>query len=56
MELRSPPHITPKGKTIISRMVFKNITHDSFDWDYQYSLDEGKTWVDSWNIHYKRKK
>jgi Protein of unknown function (DUF1579) len=55
MELRSPPRVTPKGK-IINRMVYKNITGNSLDWDYQYSIDEGKTWVDAWNIHYTRKK
>ena len=56
MELRSPKRTHPDGTTVMSRMVFKNITRDSFDWDYQISKDEGKTWADNWNIHYVRKK
>ena len=56
MELRSQPRLTPKGQTIITRMVYKNITANSLDWDYQVSADNGKTWADSWNIHYTKRK
>jgi hypothetical protein len=56
MELRTPMHKGPDGTTITSRMVFKNIKPDSFDWDYQISKDDGKTWVDNWSIHYMRRK
>ena len=36
-------------------MVFKNITHDEFDWSWEGSKDGGKTWTVVWPIHYKRK-
>ncbi len=54
MELRTAP-FERNGKTFISRMVFKNISANSLDWDWQRSTDEGKTWTDQWNIHYQRK-
>ncbi len=53
MELRSTPR-TVNGQQVISRMVFKNITENSIDWDWQRSSDEGETWQDVWNITYKR--
>ncbi len=43
------------GKTIHQRMVFKNIKSDSFDWSWERSEDEGKTWKVVWPIHYSRK-
>ena len=54
MELRTEP-AERNGKEFISRMVFKNIKTDSFDWDWQSSIDGGKNWKDQWNIHYERK-
>ncbi len=54
MELRTAP-FERNGKTFISRMVFKNITENSLNWDWQRSEDNGATWVDVWNIQYKRK-
>jgi len=42
-------------KTVINRMIFRNITSDSLDWDWQTSDDNGKTWKDLWNIHYAKK-
>ncbi len=56
MELRSPERARADGTTVASRMIFKNIRPDSFDWDYQVTKDQGKTWKDDWNIHYQRKK
>ncbi|RMD94282.1 MAG: DUF1579 domain-containing protein [Calditrichaeota bacterium] len=53
MELRTAP-FERNGKTYISRMVFRNIKPNSLDWDWQRSLDGGKTWQDVWNIHYER--
>jgi hypothetical protein len=35
-------------------MVFRNITPESLDWDWQTSADGGKTWKDLWNIHYAK--
>lgn len=42
----------PKGG--MSRMVFSNITKDSFDWDWQSSKDSGKTWTLQWHLKYTR--
>ena len=36
------------------RMVFRNITDNSFDWHWQRSQDGGETWEDSWHIQYTR--
>lgn len=38
------------------RMIWRNIERDSMDWHWQRSSDEGKTWEDSWVIHYVRRK
>ena len=46
----------PQGKAIGQRMVWKNIQADSFDWSYEQSTDEGKTWTVVWPIHYTRRK
>ncbi len=46
----------PGGKEIISRMVYYNISKDSFDWDWQATTDAGATWNSNWKIHYVRKK
>lgn len=54
MELRTEP-FERNGKTMISRMVFKNIKTNSLDWDWQHSTDGGESWNDVWNIHYERK-
>ena len=54
MTLQSEPF--QRGEqTLINRMVFRNITANSLDWDWQTSADGGKTWKDLWNIHYARK-
>lgn len=45
-----------KGKKIMQRMVFYNIQHESFDWDWEVSPDEGKTWTLRWRIKYTRVK
>jgi hypothetical protein len=43
------------GTKSLQRMVFKNITHDEFDWSWEGSKDGGKTWTVAWPIHYRRK-
>jgi hypothetical protein len=48
--------VDPKGKKVQQRMIYKNITPDSFDWSWEVSTDEGKTWQVQWPIHYTRKK
>jgi Protein of unknown function (DUF1579) len=45
----------PDGSKVQQRMVFKNITHDEFDWSWESSKDGGKTWTVVWPIHYQRK-
>jgi hypothetical protein len=37
------------------RMIWRNIEKESMDWHWQRSPDEGKTWADSWVIHYVRR-
>ncbi|MCX6169323.1 MAG: hypothetical protein NTX65_08285 [Ignavibacteriales bacterium] len=39
----------------IQRMVYYNITKDSFNWNWENSTDDGKTWNLLWQISYKRK-
>ena len=43
------------GTKIMHRMVFKNITPNSFDWSWEASKDGGKTWQVQWPIKYTRK-
>jgi hypothetical protein len=47
--------VRPDGTKVIQRMVFKNITANEFDWNWEASKDGGKTWEVVWPIHYKRK-
>lgn len=54
MTLYTEP-FTLNGKKTVNRMVYYNITKDSFDWRWEASTDEGKTWNQNWLIHYKRK-
>jgi hypothetical protein len=44
-----------KGQAIKQRMVWYNIEADQFDWNWERSDDEGKTWQVQWQIKYKRK-
>ena len=50
-----PVKISPSGK-IKNRMVYYNITANSFDWSWEASTDGGLSWKSNWLIHYKRKK
>jgi hypothetical protein len=43
------------GAKSLQRMVWKNITANEFDWSWEASQDDGKTWQVQWPIHYKRK-
>ena len=45
----------PDGTRLQMRMVYKNISKDEFDWSWESSKDDGKTWTVVWPIHYKRK-
>ena len=44
-----------EGKKTIQRMVWYNITFERFDWNWEKSVDGGKTWSVSWKIQYIRK-
>jgi hypothetical protein len=46
--------VNPEGKKIMQRMIFYNIDENSFDWNWEKSTDEGKSWELSWKIHYTR--
>lgn len=48
--------VNARGIPVVQRMTFSNIKPDSFDWDWDASRDDGKTWVSNWKIHYTRKK
>jgi len=47
---------TPEGMEMIQRMVFSNISEDSFMWDWESSTDEGSTWNLNWRVQYTRHK
>ena len=47
---------TLQGRSIQQRMTYHDIKPDSFDWDWERSLDGGATWMAMWKIHYARKK
>jgi hypothetical protein len=55
MTLLTQPKPYKDGKTIQNRMVYKNITSVSFDWVWEATTDEGKSWQPNWVIHYTRK-
>ena len=42
------------GQYLIQRMVFYNIEENTMIWDWESSLDQGKTWTLLWRIHYER--
>ena len=41
-------------KELIQRMVFYNISKDKFDWNWESSKDNGKTWTLNWKLNYTR--
>jgi len=43
------------GHKMLKRMVFYDITPNSFTWDWESSSDSGTTWNLQWRIHYKRR-
>lgn len=45
---------TRDGKPVIQRMVYSDITSDTFVWDWQASTDDGATWKTNWHIQYRR--
>lgn len=55
MVLSTIPSPAKDGGMIQNRMIFYNITPGSFDWNWESTQDEGKTWKLLWKIHYERK-
>lgn len=45
-----------KGQACKQRMIWFDIEENQFEWNWERSDDEGKTWRVLWNIHYTRKK
>ena len=43
-----------EGKEVFQRMVWYNISENSFYWSWESSTDKGKTWQLLWKIHYQR--
>lgn len=54
MTLFTEPTTGPKGNKVQYRMLYQNITGKSFDWSWDSTRDEGKTWQVNWAIRYKR--
>lgn len=46
--------IDKNGNKFLQRMVYYNISENSFDWNWEISKDNGKTWTLRWQIHYSR--
>lgn len=46
----------PRTPTKFNRMVYENISADAFDWNWESTVDGGKTWRVNWHLHYARKK
>ncbi len=44
-----------KGEACKQRMIWYNIEANQFDWNWERSDDDGKTWRVLWQIKYKRK-
>lgn len=43
-----------QDKPVKQRMVWFNISDDSFDWAWERSEDDGRSWQTIWPIHYTR--
>ena len=46
--------VAVKGKPVQLRMVFYNIEADEFDWKWERSDDNGRSWETRWQIRYTR--
>jgi len=45
---------TREGRELMQRMIFREIKPDALIWDWQRSVDQGKTWELLWQINYHR--
>jgi hypothetical protein len=55
MVLATAPAPQASGDTVVSRMVFHDITADRFVWDWERSTDNGRTWTLRWTLQYRRR-
>lgn len=44
-----------RGETCKQRMVWYDIEHHQFNWNWERSDDGGQTWRTLWQIHYTRR-
>jgi hypothetical protein len=44
-----------KGEDRIQRLTYYNISNTTFDWTFDTSADDGKTWTVYYNVHYAKK-
>lgn len=56
MTLTTQPQKMADGKEQSFRMIYYNISADTFDWSWESTIDDGVTWKSNWQIHYVRKK
>lgn len=54
MELRTEK-TERDDETVLNRMIFRDIFHDSLLWEWQGSRDGGVTWNNLWTITYQRR-
>jgi len=47
--------VNPKKPKAFNRMVFSDITKNSFNWRWEGTKDGGKTWTTQWILDYKRR-
>lgn len=50
--VREAPELGERGR---QRMVFRDVTPESFRWTWEASLDGGATWDVKWEIAYRRR-
>lgn len=44
-----------RGKPVKQRMIWYDIEQNQFQWNWERSEDDGKTWQVLWNIQYQRR-
>ena len=46
--------VNPKGEPVSQRMVYYNLSENAFEWNWEVSYDNGKTWKLKWKLNYYR--
>jgi len=55
MILATAPTVLASGDTMVSRMVFHDITTDRLVWDWERTTDAGRSWTVLWTLEYRRR-